>query len=718
MFLKENQCTLSPTEIETKATTLLKQMTSKEKVWLLNGNWNMIINGIRYKNFYNPTPIKTNGLKRLGITPIKFSDGPRGVVMGHSTCFPVSMARGASFDRKLEKRVGDVIGKEARAQDANFFGGVCINLLRHPAWGRAQETYSEDPYHLGEMGKALTESVQEHNVIACIKHYAMNNIENSRFFVNVKVNERVLREVYLPHFKKSIQAGAASVMGAYNLYEGDQACESKHLLTDILRDDWGFEGFTISDFIFGVRHTKKAIEAGLDVEMPLPIHYQKNLLKAVENGDVDEAFVDQAALRVIKTILVFDNCPDKMDYSSDLIANPLHTALTQEVAEKSMVLIKNEHATLPFPKDVKRILVLGKLASQENTGDHGSSRVYPPYVITPLEGLKKYFGPGVEILHRDESQISEAKRLAPEVDCVIIIVGNDFSDEGEFISPGDTDDFNAPVLEGYKNMGRPFLATIMKLGSRFQQQQMQRDAGGDRQNLSLKPSEIKLIKAVAGLNPNTVVSLVCGSMIMIDDWADQIPAILYSWYSGMEGGTALTRILFGEVNPSGKLPFSIPKDVSHLPYFSSTDKEIQYDLYHGYTLLDKNGHEPNYPFGFGLSYTEFEYGDLKIQKLQDAVKVSVIVSNTGNREGEEIVQVYVGMENSKIERQKKLLKGFEKVSISAGKSVDVHISVPFNELRYYDVAEKQWSLEPGVYTFLVGPNAAKASLMKTSINLG
>jgi len=718
MFLKENQCTLSPTEIETKATTLLKQMTLKEKVWLLNGNWNMIINGIRYQNFYNPTPIKTNGLKRLGITPIKFSDGPRGVVMGHSTCFPVSMARGASFDRKLEKRVGDVIGKEARAQDANFFGGVCINLLRHPAWGRAQETYSEDPYHLGEMGKALTESVQEHNVIACIKHYAMNNIENSRFFVNVKVSERVLREVYLPHFKKSIQAGAASVMGAYNLYEGDQACESKHLLTDILRDDWGFEGFTISDFIFGVRHTKKAIEAGLDVEMPLPIHYQKNLLKAVENGAVDEAFVDQAALRVIKTILVFDNCPDKMDYSSDLIANPQHTALTQEVAEKSMVLIKNEHATLPFPKDVKRILVLGKLASQENTGDHGSSRVYPSYVITPLEGLKKYFGLGVEILHRDESQISEAKRLAPEVDCVIIIVGNDFSDEGEFISPGDTDDFNAPVLEGYKNMGRPFLATIMKLGTRFQQQQMQRDAGGDRQNLSLKPSEIKLIKAVAGLNPNTVVSLVCGSMIMIDDWADQIPAILYSWYSGMEGGTALTRILFGEVNPSGKLPFSIPKDVSHLPYFSSTDKEIQYDLYHGYTLLDKNGHEPNYPFGFGLSYTEFEYGDLKIQKLQDAVEVSVIVSNTGNREGEEIVQVYVGMENSKIERQKKLLKGFEKVSIPAGKSVDVNISVPFDELRYYDVAEKQWSLEPGIYTFLVGPNAAKASLMRTSINLG
>jgi beta-glucosidase len=718
MFHKENQCTLSPTEIQVKATDLLKQMTLKEKVWLLNGNWNMVLNGIRYQNFYNPTPIKTNGLKSLGITPIKFSDGPRGVVMGHSTCFPVSMARGASFDRELEKRVGDVIGKEARAQGANYFGGVCINLLRHPAWGRAQETYSEDPYHLGEMGKALTESVQEHNVMACIKHYAMNNIENSRFFVNVQADERTLREVYLPHFKKSIQAGAASVMAAYNLYEGDQACESKYLLTDILRGDWDFEGFTISDFIFGVRNTKKAIEAGLDVEMPLPIHYQKNLLNAVKAGDVKETAVDQAALRVIKTMLVFDNCPDPIEYTQDLVAHPAHIALAQEVAEKSMVLIKNEEDTLPFDKDVKRILVLGKLAAQENTGDHGSSRVYPPYVITPLAGLKKYFGSGVEILHLDESQISEAKRLAPKVDCVIIVAGNDFSDEGEFISPGDTDDFNEPVLEGLRNMGKPIQAALMKLFSGFQQRQMQRDAGGDRQNLSLKPDEIKLIKAVSGLNPNTVVSLVCGSMIMIDDWAAQIPAILYSWYAGMEGGTALARILFGEVNPSGKLPFTIPNNVDHLPYFSSTDKEIEYDLYHGYTLLDKNDHKPNYPFGFGLSYTTFAYKDLKIHNRDGAVEVSVQVSNTGPREGEEIIQVYVGMENSQIERQKKLLKGFAKVSIPAGEAVDVKISIPFNELRYYNTAEKQWALEKGTYNFLVGPSSNDKALLRGDVNLG
>jgi beta-glucosidase len=535
MFKKEHQCTLTPAEVGKKAAALLKKMTLKEKVWLLNGNWDLMANMIRYKNAYNPVPIATNGLKRLGISPIKFTDGPRGVVMGNSTCFPVSMARGASFDRELERKVGDVIGKEARAQGANLFAGVCINLLRHPAWGRAQETYSEDPYHLGEMGKALTESVQEHNVMACLKHYAVNNIENSRFFVNVKADGRTMHEVYLPHFKKSVDAGAACLMGAYNLYEGDQACESRQLLTEILRDEWGFEGFTISDFIFGVRHGEKAIEAGLDVEMPMPIQYKQNLLKAVQEGRVAESVVDCAVLRVVKTLLVFKNTPDKMAYSKDLIAHPDHIHLAREVAEKSMVLIKNKGSVLPFKKNVRKVLVLGKLAAQENTGDHGSSRIYAPYVVTPLAGLKKYFGEGVEILHRDETQLPEAKRLAAEVDCVIIIAGNDFNDEGEFVSPGGMGDFMAPVIAGYKNMGQPIKAALLKLMQKSLAKQMMSEdgspVGGDRKSLSLKPEQAELIKEVGGINPNTVVCLVCGSMIMIDDWAGQVPAVIYSWYA-------------------------------------------------------------------------------------------------------------------------------------------------------------------------------------------
>lgn len=721
MFNKDNECTLNRQQIEAKSLDLLAQMTLKEKVWMLNGNWDTLWNMIRHRNAYNPVPIKTNGVPRLDVKPIAFTDGPRGIVMGNSTCFPVAMARGASFDRVLERRVGDVIGKEARAQGANFFAGVCINLLRHPAWGRAQETYSEDPYHLGEMGAALVEGVQAHNVMACLKHYAVNNIENSRFFVDVKADTRTMHEIYLPHFKRGVDAGAASLMGAYNLYDGDQACESKWLLTEVLRKAWGFEGFTISDFLYGVRDTKKAIEAGLDIEMPMPIHYNRHLLNAVENGEIDEAVIDTAVLRVLRTQLVFENSPDPIEYTTDLVAHPDHIALAQEVAEKSMVLIKNEGKILPFEKQVKRVLMLGKLAAEENTGDHGSSRIFAPYVITPLEGVKSYFGDEVEVIHLDESTIEKAKLLAPQVDCVIIVAGNDYKDEGEAISPGGVEDFIKPILEGYRNMGMPLRAQLMKLGIRLQASQFTGDdggfVGGDRESLSLKADQVAMIKAVAGLNSNTVVILVCGSMIMIDDWAEKIPAVIYGWYSGMHGGTALARLLFGDVNPSGKLPFSIPSDTSQLAYFSSTDKTIVYDLYHGYSKLDKDGHRPNFSFGFGLSYSSYAYSDLKVEDTGSSINVSVVVTNTGDRYGEEVVQVYIGMLDSKIDRQKKLLKGFDKVGIESGDSMMVTISVAKDNLRYYDMEESQWILEPGTYCVMVGPHSGDDSLLKTSLVL-
>jgi len=721
MFGKESKCKLTRAEIEQKANDLLQQMTLKEKVWMLNGNWDMLANQIKHKNAYNPTPIPTTGVRRLGVSPIKFTDGPRGVVMGKATCFPVSMARGASFDRALEQRIGDAIGKEVRAKSANYFGGVCVNLLRHPAWGRAQETYGEDPFHVGEMGKMLSVGVQEHNVMACVKHYAVNNIENSRFFVDVRADDRTMHEVYLPHFKKIVQAGAASVMGAYNRYMGDHACESRKLLTEILRQDWGFEGFTMSDFIFGVRDGKKAIEAGLDVEMPMPIHYQRHLLEAVKNGELDERVIDQAASRVLRTLLVFENTPDPIHYSEALVASQSHIELAQEAAEKSMVLIKNDGPTLPFSRFMKRVLVLGRLASQENTGDHGSSRVTPPYVITPLEGLKRYLGEDVEILHRDENQIAEAKQLAAEVDCVIIVAGYDYNDEGEFISPGGMEKMVDALTIGYRNMGMPIKAFLLKLLSRFVRSGFQRAdgtiPGGDRQSLSLKPDQSRLIQAVAGINPNTVVCLVCGSMVMIDDWAENIPAVLYAWYAGMEGGTALARILFGDVNPSGKLPFSIPTSVAHLPYFSSTDEQITYDLYHGYTLLDKKDLKPAYPFGFGLSYTRYAYNDLRVKNTGQSLEITVSVHNSGGQDGEEIVQAYVGVEDSRIDRQKKLLKGFEKAAIPAGGTVDVAISIPLEELRYYDMQAAGWRLEPGRYRVMVGPSSDESVLLQAVVEV-
>jgi len=712
MFKKEN-CTLNRQQVEEKAQALLAQMTLKEKVWMLNGNWDPVGSFEKYQNMYNPVPIETNGCPRLEVSPIRFSDGPRGVVMGQSTCFPVSMARGASFDPDLERRIGDAIGKEARAQGANYFGGVCINLLRHPAWGRSQETYGEDPFLIGEMGKALTQGVQAHNVIACVKHYAVNNIENSRFWVDVKADERTMREVYLPHFKKCIDAGAASVMGAYNLYNGDHCCESRVLLTEILRDDWGFEGFTISDFVAGVRDTQKAIEAGLDIEMPMPIHYQQNLLKAVEEGRVAEETVDTAVLRVLHTLLVFENTPEKMTYSMDLVASREHAELAREAAEKSMVLIKNANGVLPFQKTVKRVLVAGELGNRANTGDAGSSNVSAPYVVTPFEGLQNYFGTDAEIVLCDESELDKAADEAARADCVIIAVGNDKFDEGEYIGPDTNDEFSfgEAVAKGYENMGK----SVSGFG-----EPIPNDAGakgGDRTSLSLKPAQIELIRRIGNTNPNTVVVLIGGGMIMTKEWDDLVPAIVHSWYSGMEGGNALPRILFGDVNPSGKLPFTIPQDESHLPYFSNTDAEITYDLYHGYTLLEKQGHKPAYPFGFGLSYTTWEYGEPRLEKQDDHVLVMVDLTNTGNVAGAEVVQVYVGLKQSAIDRQKKLLKGFKKAYLEPGQSTCVTIPVALDELRYFSNEQRKWVFEPGTYLFYAGSSSAEADLQVKEVDL-
>jgi len=710
---------LTREQVGARVDELLGQLRLKEKVWLLNGNWDVVRNQVKYKNSYNPVPIKTNGNRRLGISPIAFVDGPRGVVAGTSTCFPVSMARGAAFDRELERRIGEVIGKEARAQGANYFGGVCINLLRHPAWGRAQETYGEDPFLVGELGAELTRGVQHHNVMACVKHYAVNNIENTRFKVNVTANERTMREVYLPHFRKCIDAGAASVMGAYNRVRGDQACESHYLLTEVLRDDWGFEGFMISDFIFGVRETKKALEAGLDIEMPLPVHYQKNLLKAVKDGRVAESTVDEAVRRVLGTLLVFENTPDPQSYGLKDVATPEHVALAREAAEQSMVLMKNTGSVLPFTRPKSKVLVAGSLAVKPNTGDHGSSRVYAPYVVTPLEGIRSYLGDSVEVVHCDETDLERARQLAVEADCVVIVAGNDFNDEGEYIVMGDIVAGENPIVTGTRNQGMPVKAWLLKkmMARMFGSWETAEGeaVGGDRRSLSLRSSEIRMIQEIGQVNPNTVVILVGGSAIMTTEWDDEVPAILYAWYAGMEGGAAIARVLFGDVSPSGKLPFTIPASEDDLAYFSSTDLEIEYDRYHGYTLLENNGVAPAYPFGHGLSYTSFAFDDLRLAAAGDGLQATIRVTNSGATKGAEVVQLYVGAPDSGVDRASKLLKGFQKVWLEPGESRDVTIEVDTAELSYFDESTGDWAFESGTYRVFVGPSSDAGQLVSGEV---
>lgn len=718
----KKDCKLTDEQIREKAESYLHKMSLNDKVMFLSGNWKMLRDSIKYKRTYNPVPIESHGCKKLGIKPVAFTDGPRGVVMGNSTCFPVSMARAASFDRELEREIGEAIGKEARAQGANFFAGVCVNLLMHPAGGRAQESYGEDPYLVGEMGAELVKGVQKHNVMACAKHYAVNNMENRRFYVDVNCSERTLREVYLPHFKKCVDAGCASLMGAYNRFRGDQASESKHLLTDILRDDWGFEGFTITDFIFALRDGTKAIESGMDMEMPLPVHFGLELKKAVKDGKLSEKTIDQAVLRVLKTQLTFEHTPDPISYDMSLVACPEHICLARRAAEEAIVLIKNQGSVLPFSKECKTVLVIGHLAAQANTGDHGSSNVYPPTVVTALEGIREKLSGLTEVIHVNETELNRIKELAPKADAVIIIAGNDYNDEGEYVMP-DSDINSAALMgQGFLNNGNRILGTLMSKakadGAGSYTSDDGKPVGGDRKSLSLREAEIMAIRTAGEYNKNTAVVLVSGSMILTKDWDDSVSAILYGWYSGMEGGRALASVLFGDMNPSGKLPFVIPSDESQLQKvdFFKTNS-ITYGFDHGYCKLDRDGNVPAYPFGFGLSYTEFVYGETSAVNDGKCIVIQTSVKNIGKRSGDEVVQVYVSVPKSAVERHVKELKGFVRVSLDAGEEKKVSIQIPQDELKYYNEEANTWILEQTTYDFMVGSCADSKHLTTISVDL-
>ncbi|MBB6285340.1 beta-glucosidase [Geobacillus subterraneus] len=679
-----------------RAQEIVNQMTLEEKVHLMSGRVSMeqIMEYFYNGKHYNWIPYPAGGNERLGVPEMKFVDGPRGVVSGNSTCFPVTVARGATFDKDLEQRIGQAMAKEIRAHGGNLFGGVCINLPRNPGWGRSQEVYGEDSFHLGAMGSALVKGVQEENVIACVKHYAFNSMENARFKVNVKADKRTEREVYLAHFKDCIDAGAACVMSAYNLYQGVHCGHSDYLLNQVLKDEWDFDGFVISDFIWGVKDTVEAANGGMDIEMCHTKYFGEKLVEAVKNGQVSEETINKAALRIVRTLLAFTEVDNK-EYSRDLIGCKEHIALALEAAEKSMTLLKNDQNVLPFSKEkTKRIAVIGKLGNQENIGDHGSSRVFPKYVVTPLEGIKK-IAANSEVMFCDGQDLLKAKELAKTADAVVFVLGYNHDDEGEFI--GNVDDTNTSQIIGE--------------GHRFA-------VGGDRKgSLGLKRDEIELIKEVGPLNKNSVVVLIGGSMIMIEEWKSDVSSILMAYYPGMEGGTAIAKTLFGDVNPGGKLPFVVPAHESDLPQTDWEATEITYEYYHGYTKLEKEGKSPSLPFGFGLSYTTFSISNAKFEARDNQIIASCEVENTGNREGDEVVQMYVGFSQSKIDRPVKVLRGFERVSLKPGEKKVVNIACPIEKIKWFNPDTNKWELEMIDYEVYIGNSSDSKDLIAGKVSL-
>ena len=639
--------------------------------------------------------------KRLNIPPWVLSDGPRGArvldkKINAVTTFPVAMARAASWNTSLEYLVHDVISKEMRANNTNYAATPCINLLRHPGWGRAQETYGEDPWLLGEFGVAAVKGIEKNNVMACPKHFALNSIENSRWIIDVSINERALREVYLPHFKKVIQKGKpASIMSAYNKVRGNYSGSNKELLTNILRDDWGFKGFVSTDWMYGMYDGIEAINAGLNVEMPWQDEYSYDVIRdGLKNNKIDISQIDNLVLSTLKTRLKYAFSYDSIEYSKKLILDTSHINLAKTVAEESMVLIKNKNI-LPFKiYDNMKVGVIGKIANLENTGDMGSSNSNSPYVVTPFQGITNFFNnSNVDVIYDNGKNLEETKKIAEKLDQIILVVGYTYEDEGEYVmSRGQMlKSAEAKELVGIKGIG------------------------GDRLSLRLNNDDENLIKTLSKINENIVVVYVGGSGINMDNWIDDIPAVLFSWYSGMEGGNALANILYGKANPSGKLPFSIAKNDSDYPYFNPYTDTITYGYYHGYTLFEKFNKEILFPFGYGLSYSDFKIDNFRLienNSNNNKIEFKVDIENISKIYGNEVIQLYVGFENSKINRPLKLLRDFKKVGLKPGEKKTIILKIFKNDLAYFNEQNKEWEIENLNYNFYVGNSSSNNSLIK------
>lgn len=659
----------------------MRQMTLDEKIRMMSGHASIqeaqgAIRG-RTKTHYNELPYQAGGNETYHVPPVSFVDGSRGVVCGRGvfTCFPVGIMRGATFNTELERKIGIAVGEEVLEAGGNLFGGVCVNLIYHPGWGRAQETYGEDSCLLGKMGSAMIEGVQASGVIACVKHFAFHSMENVRHRVNILCDKRTEREVFLPHFRKCIEAGAGAVMCAYNAYQGEKCGQNPYLIKEILKNEWGFDGFVLSDFTWGITDTCQAVKAGLDLEMPATYYYGERLKKLVIHGEISEKMIDASAVRIVRTVLAHQEKRKKQAMTEDDFIK--HRKLALKCAEEGITLLKNQQEILPMKTKGKKVVVLGKLANREATGDRGSSQVYPPYVVTPLQGIVQNMEKA-EIVYYEGENLSHVERIAKDAQYVILVVGNSYVEEGEAVEAGE-----------------------------------KRYMGGDRKaGLGLKEDEVKLIQTVGAFREDAIIVLIGGGMIPMEEWCEQAGAILQMYYAGMEGGNALGRILTGKTNPSGKLPFSIVKEEADLPEIDWEAWEQRYDYYQGYALLNKMGKEPRYPFGFGLSYTCFSLSEYEAWCDKKKIYVSVVLENIGAKAGAEVVQLYIEYRDAEAERPRKVLKDFRKKYLRAGQKEKIILTCEKKEIAYFDEQLGDFVDGTGNFAVWVGTSSAETDLYR------
>ncbi|MGC1106718.1 MAG: glycoside hydrolase family 3 C-terminal domain-containing protein [Candidatus Acidiferrales bacterium] len=651
--------------VEKRVDVLLSQMTLEEKIELIGGT----------KNFF------TQPIPRLGIPSLKMSDGPLGVHdYGPTTAYAAGIALAASWDSDLARRVGASMGRDARARGVNIVLAPGLNIYRAPMNGRNFEYFGEDPYLASRMAVSVVEGMQSQGVIATVKHFVANNMEYDRHHINAVVDERTLREIYLPAFEAAVrEAHAGAVMDAYNLVNGEHMTQNAHLNIDILKKEWGFDGILMSDW--GATYDGvAAANAGLDLEMP-SAHYmtRANLLPAIQQGKVTTATIDDKVRRILRKAIQFGFFDREQKNPNIPLDDQRSDQVAREEARGSMVLLKNDGNLLPLDKTkLKTIAVLGPNAYPAVIGGGGSSQTEPFHQVSFLEGVTNYLGARAKVLHPAVSAKNaldpQMKSLVATAGAVILCVGFSPDTEGE---------------------------------------------GADR-TFALPNGQDDLIRQVASVNKNVIVVITAGGNVDMTGWIDRVPAILHAWYPGQEGGAALAGILFGDFSPSGKLPASFERRWQDNPvfhsYYAQTDKRVTYTegIFLGYRYYDRSSTKPLFPFGFGLSYTHFRYSHLRISPGEssnpESVTVSFDVKNAGDRAGAEVAELYVGDLHASVPRPVKELKGFAKVFLRPGQKKEVTLTLNRRSFSYYDVKNKQWTAEPGDYSILVGSSSAQIEL--------
>ena len=655
---------------------IIAEMTVEEKANLCSGlgNWH------------------TKGVERLGIPSIMMVDGPHGLRIQlqnadlsdtqnslPATCFPTAVNMASTWDRNLIEEIGRAIGEECQVEGVSILLGPGVNIKRSPLCGRNFEYYSEDPYLSSQMAASHIKGVQSQGVGTSLKHFCANNQEHRRLTVDVKVDERTLREIYLASFEDAVkQSKPWTIMCSYNRVNGEFASENSYLLTDILRDEWGYEGFVVSDW-GAVNERVKGLKAGLELEMPYSGgERDKQIADAVKSGELPEEVLDRAVERLLKIIFkAVDNKKNNATFDKKA-----HHELARQAARESIVLLKNEDNILPLKKQ-GTIALIGAFAKNPRFQGGGSSHVHPTYLSNAYDAIVDLTKQKAEILYSEgydidsdtaeERLIDEAKKVAAKSDVAVVFAGL-------------TDSYES---EGY-----------------------------DRAHLRIPDSHRKLIEAVAEVQSKTVVVLSNGSPIEMP-WIDKVKAVLETYLGGQAVGEAVAEILFGEFCPCGKLAETFPKELSHNPShlnFPGEGDLVEYreGLFVGYRYYDAKNIQPLFPFGFGLSYTNFEYSDIKLSKKEindnETVNVSVKVKNTGKMKGKEIVQLYVRDVEKSVIRPDKELKGFEKVELDVGEEKTVTFTLGKRAFAYYNTEIKDWHVESGEFEILIGKSSQEIVL--------